>query len=65
MATRNYSAIALDTTLTSSITSTSTTMVVTAVVGYPTAPYVLAVDYNTSTEELVLDRKSTRLNSSH
>ena len=55
MANRYYSAIALDTTLSSSITNTSTTMVVGGTVGYPTQfPFVLAVDYNAATEELVL-----------
>lgn len=55
MANRYYSAIALDTTLSGSITSTSTSIVVGATVGYPSQfPFVLAVDYNTATEELVL-----------
>jgi hypothetical protein len=55
MANRYYSAIAVDTTLTSSITSTSTSMVVGGTTGYPaTTPFVLAVDYSAATEELVL-----------
>jgi len=54
MASRYYSAIAQDTTLTSSITNTSTSMVVGATVGYPATPFVLAVDYNAASEELVL-----------
>jgi hypothetical protein len=54
MTTRYYSAIAQDTTVTSGITSTSTTVVVGAVVGYPTNyPFVLALDYNAAAEELV------------
>ena len=52
---RYYSAIAQDTTLSSSVTSGSTSMVVGAVVGFPlTFPYVLAIDYNAAAEELVL-----------
>ena len=55
MANRYYSAIALDTTLTSSITSTATSIVVGATVGYPSQfPFVLAVDYNAASEELML-----------
>ena len=54
MASRYYSAIAQDTTLTSSITNTSTSMVVGATVGYPSTPFVLAVDFNAASEELVL-----------
>lgn len=55
MASRYYSAIAQDTTLTSSITSTATTMAVGATAGFPSNyPYVMAVDYNTASEELVL-----------
>jgi hypothetical protein len=55
MATRYYSAIAQDTTLTSGINNSATSIVVTAVVGFPSSfPYVLAVDYNATSEELVL-----------
>jgi len=56
MANRYYSAIAIDNTLGSSITSTSTSMILNITpVGYPSSfPFVLAVDYNTSLEELVL-----------
>ena len=55
MASRYYSAIAQDTTLTSNITNAATTMVVNALVGYPLSfPYVVAVDFNNSNEELVL-----------
>jgi len=54
MPSRYYSAIAQDTTLTSSITNTSTSMVVGATVGYPSTPFVLAVDFNAASEELVL-----------
>ena len=55
MPSRYYSAVAQDTTLTGSVTSTSTSMTVGAVVGFPSNfPYVLAVDYNAAAEELVL-----------
>lgn len=55
MPSRYYSAIAQDTTLTGSITNTTTSMVVGAVVGFPSSfPYVVAVDYNNASEELVL-----------
>jgi hypothetical protein len=54
MASRYYSAVAQDTTLTSGITPSSTTMTVSGTTGYPSSyPFVLAIDYNTSTEELV------------
>lgn len=52
---RYYSALAQDTTLIGNITNSTTSMVVGAVVGYPSSfPYVLAVDYNAAAEELVL-----------
>jgi hypothetical protein len=52
---RYYSALAQDTTLIGNITSSTTSMVVGATVGYPSSfPYVLAVDYNAAAEELVL-----------
>jgi hypothetical protein len=54
MASRYYSAVAQDTTVTSNITSSSTSVTVAAVVGYPSSyPFVLALDYNTASEELV------------
>ena len=54
--TRYYSAIAVDNTLASAITSSSTSAILNvSPVGYPSSfPFVLAFDYNTSTEELVL-----------
>lgn len=54
--TRYYSAIAVDNTLASAITSSSTTAILNASpVGYPsTYPFVLAFDYNTALEELIL-----------
>lgn len=55
MASRYYSAIAQDTTLTSNIVSSATSIAVAATSGFPSSfPYVLALDYNMSTEELVL-----------
>jgi hypothetical protein len=54
MASRYYSAVAQDTTITSGITSSSTTVTVAGTTGYPTSyPFVLALDYNTAAEELV------------
>jgi hypothetical protein len=51
---RYYSSIAVDNTVASAITSGSTTMVLnSSPVGYPSVPFTLALDYNTSTEELV------------
>ena len=54
MASRYYSAIAQDTTITSTITGSSTSVTVASTTGYPSSyPFVLALDYNTSSEELV------------
>ena len=54
MTVRFYSSIAQETQLTGSITNVSTTIVVTAVTGFPSStPYTLAIDYNTASEELV------------
>ena len=57
MATRRYySSVAVDNTLASTINNSVTSMVLNASpVGYPgTFPFVVAVDYETSSEELVL-----------
>lgn len=54
MPSRYYSAIAQDTTLSTNITNSSTSMTVGATVGYPSTPFVVAVDYNAAAEELVL-----------
>ena len=53
---RYYSATAVDNTVASSITNTSTNVTLsTSPVGFPSSyPYVLALDYNTASEELVL-----------
>jgi hypothetical protein len=54
MPSRYYSAIAQDTTINGSITNSQTSVVVNAVVGYPSSfPYILALDYNAASEELV------------
>jgi hypothetical protein len=54
MPSRYYSAIAQDTTINGSITNSQTSVVVNAVVGYPSNfPYILALDYNAASEELV------------
>lgn len=51
---RYYSSVAVDTTLTASITYNATTMVVASTTGFPTSfPYTLSIDYDTSAEELV------------
>jgi hypothetical protein len=51
---RYYSSIAQQTTLTSGITASGTTMIVAATTGFPgSLPYTLAVDYGSATEELV------------
>ena len=55
MPSRYYSAIAQDTTLASGITNAANSMTVSALVGFPASfPYVVAVDYNAASEELVL-----------
>jgi hypothetical protein len=53
---RYYSANAVDNTVASSITSSSTTVILSSSpVGYPGSyPFVVALDYNTASEELVL-----------
>lgn len=52
---RYYSSIAQQTTLTSGVTNSGTTVIVAATAGFPgSLPYILALDYGTATEELVL-----------
>lgn len=52
---RFYSATAQPTVLTSGITNIQTTINVVATVGFPASvPYILALDYNTPSEEIVL-----------
>jgi len=51
---RYYSSIAQDTTLSSTITSSSSTMTVGSTTGFPsTYPFIVAIDYDAATEELV------------
>lgn len=50
---RYYSSVAQDSTVTSGISSSSTTVTVNAVSGLPSVPFVVALDYDTSLEELV------------
>jgi hypothetical protein len=51
---RYYTSTAQDTTLTSSINSTGTSIPVSALTGYPSQyPYIVAIDYNNASEELV------------
>ena len=54
MALRNFSSVAVATTLTAGITSGATTMTVTALSGYPSAPFLARIDADTVNEELVL-----------
>jgi hypothetical protein len=56
MAKRYYSAIAVDNTVASSISSSATTVTLSSSpVGFPGSyPYVVAIDYNSASEELVL-----------
>jgi hypothetical protein len=52
---RYYSAIAQDTSLTNAATNSTTSLVVGATTGFPSSyPFVLAIDYGASAEELVL-----------
>jgi len=50
---RYYSAVAQDTTITSGISSSSTSVAVASTTGFPSVPFVVALDYNNSLEELV------------
>lgn len=52
---RYYSSIALPTTLTGGVTNSGTSIAVASTSGFPgSLPYILALDYGTATEELVL-----------
>lgn len=48
----NYSNTAVPTTLAGNISAGATTVSVVSTVGFPTVPYVIAIDYGASTEEL-------------
>ena len=54
MTARNFSSTAVDTTLTSGVTGSGTTITVAATTGYPAAPFTLAVDVGTALQEVVL-----------
>lgn len=54
MAVRNFSSTAVPTTLTSSVNSTATSLAVGETTGYPTAPFVIVLNKDLSTEEAVL-----------
>ena len=55
MPTRYYSATAQDTTINGNINSSVTSIILSAAVGFPSNyPFVLALDYNAASEELVL-----------
>lgn len=49
----NYSNTAVPTTLAGNISAGATTVSVLSTVGFPTVPYVIAIDYGASTEELM------------
>lgn len=51
---RNYSSTAQPTTLTGSVNSSATTLVVAALTGYPSAPYVIELDRGLASSELCL-----------
>jgi hypothetical protein len=51
---RYYSSVAIDTTLTGAVNSSATSITVASTSGFPASyPYTLALDYDTSSEELV------------
>lgn len=51
---RYYSSVAVDTTLTTGVVSSDTQLVLASTTGYPTSyPFTIAIDYDTSNEELV------------
>lgn len=50
---RNYSSTAVATTIASAITSSDTTMTLTAATGLPTVPFTLVLDPDTANEEIV------------
>jgi hypothetical protein len=54
MARRNYSNIAVDTTLATGINGAVTTLDVVSATGWPIAPFLLVIDPGTGTEELIL-----------
>jgi hypothetical protein len=53
MALRNYSSVAAETTLQAGINNVSTVILVASTLGFPVAPFTLALDYGAATEEVV------------
>lgn len=62
MTTRNYSSTAQTTTLSAPCSDTQTTISLSGTVGLPAAPFVLALDAGTASQELVLVTTVTGLN---
>lgn len=54
MAVRNFSSTAAGTTLSAGVDSSATTMAVSATTGFPSPPFILAVDAGAAAQELVL-----------
>lgn len=54
MTLRNYSSTAADATLSSGVNSSATTLTVSSTTGFPSTPFVLAVDAGAAAQELVL-----------
>lgn len=53
MGARNYSSVAVDTTLTGGITAAATSLTVASASGFPTAPFTIIVDADTASEEVM------------
>jgi hypothetical protein len=53
MAARQYSSIAVDTTITAGINAAVTSCVVAAATGFPSAPFTMVLDYGTASQEIV------------
>lgn len=53
MGARNYSSVAVETTLTSAVSSGATSIVVGATTGFPSAPFTIIVDKDTASEEVM------------
>lgn len=53
MGARNYSSVAVDTTITGSISNSATSVTVASASGFPTAPFTAIIDADTASEEVV------------
>ena len=62
MSTRNYSSTAAQTTLASGVDASNTTLSVSATTGFPSVPFILAVDAGAAAQELVLVTNVAGLN---